>query len=72
MSMGALWYGGMDAIQHLTLRVILYCNLCIPWNYARFLDYAAERIGCGQNQLVDTIAKPHPFARRTSLTFWSP
>lgn len=30
-------------IQHLTLRTILYCRGAIPWNYARFLDYATER-----------------------------
>jgi hypothetical protein len=26
------------------LRLILYFNNYIPWNYARFLDYAADRI----------------------------
>ncbi len=31
-------------IQHLTLRLILYRNGSIPWNYARFLDYASDRI----------------------------
>jgi len=40
----ALWYGGLDVIQHDTLRVILYFKRYAPWNYARFLDYAAERI----------------------------
>ncbi|NEO79407.1 NACHT domain-containing protein [Moorena sp. SIO4G3] len=44
MSMGALWYGGMDVIQHFSLRLILYHNNYIPWNYAHFLDYAADRI----------------------------
>ena len=36
--------GGKACIQHLTLRLILYAHGCIPWNYARFLDYAADRI----------------------------
>jgi predicted lipid-binding transport protein (Tim44 family) len=36
--------GGKDCIQHLTLRLILYAHGYIPWNYARFLDYATERI----------------------------
>jgi hypothetical protein len=36
--------GGIACIQHFTLRLILYFNNYIPWNYARFLDYAAERI----------------------------
>uniref|UniRef100_A0ACD5GT57 Uncharacterized protein n=1 Tax=Desertifilum tharense IPPAS B-1220 TaxID=1781255 RepID=A0ACD5GT57_9CYAN len=26
------------------MRLILYCQGCIPWNYSRFLDYATERI----------------------------
>ena len=30
--------------QHFTLRLTLYYNNYIPWNYSRFLDYAAERI----------------------------
>jgi hypothetical protein len=40
----AILGGGKACIQHLTLRLILYCNGYIPWNYARFLDYAAKRI----------------------------
>jgi NACHT domain len=44
VSMGALWYGGLDIIQHLSLRFILYCNGYIPWNYARFLKYCTERM----------------------------
>jgi hypothetical protein len=35
---------GYCCIQHFTLRVILCCNGKIPWNYARFLDYATEHI----------------------------
>jgi hypothetical protein len=41
---GALWYGGLDLIQHYTLRLILIILGHTPGNYARFLDYAAERI----------------------------
>jgi len=40
----AIFGGGKACIQHLTLRLILYAHGCIPWNYARFLDYATERI----------------------------
>ncbi len=36
--------GGKACIQHFTLRLILYYNNYIPWNYARFLDYAADLI----------------------------
>jgi uncharacterized caspase-like protein len=35
---------GLVCIQHLILRLILWQRGCIPWNYARFLDYASERI----------------------------
>ena len=35
---------GLACIQHFTLRLILYFNNYIPWNYARFLNYAADRI----------------------------
>jgi len=43
-SIGGLIHGGITCIQHFILRLILYFNNYIPWNYARFLDYAAERI----------------------------
>lgn len=36
--------GGNACIQHFTLRLILYRNGYIPWNYARFLDYCTERL----------------------------
>lgn len=35
---------GVVLIQHFVLRVILWYKGYIPWNYARFLDYATERI----------------------------
>jgi hypothetical protein len=41
---GALWYGGFDVIQHYTLRLILLIQGHTPANYARFLDYAVDRI----------------------------
>jgi WD40 repeat protein len=40
----ALWYGGLDIIQHYTLLVVLRFKGYVPWNYARFLDCATERI----------------------------
>jgi hypothetical protein len=39
-----LSYGGEAFIRHFCLRFILYRNGSITWNYARFLDYATERI----------------------------
>ena len=43
----ALWLGFLSlgaCNKHFILRVILYFKGYIPWNYTRFLDYAAERI----------------------------
>jgi len=36
--------GGAASIQHFILRIVLYLSGSVPWNYARFLDYATERI----------------------------
>ncbi len=44
LNIGLVDGGGKACIQHFTLRLILYCNGYVPWNYARFLDYATERI----------------------------
>ncbi|MBE9032997.1 TIR domain-containing protein [filamentous cyanobacterium LEGE 11480] len=35
---------GLVALQHVILRILLWRNQNIPWNYAKFLDYAAKRI----------------------------
>jgi serine/threonine protein kinase len=47
--MYGLWFGvaaggGEACIKHLILRIILCYKGYIPWNYARFLNYATERI----------------------------
>lgn len=49
--LGALWYGGADALQHVVLRVLL-CRAGVPWRLARFLDHCArliflQRVGGG-------------------------
>ena len=47
LCLGLIWgmtWGGFACIQHFTLRLILYQSGRTPWNYIRFLDYAAERI----------------------------
>jgi Cdc6-like AAA superfamily ATPase len=38
-----LKYGGAACIQHFTLRQMLYQKGHIPWNYAKFLDFASDR-----------------------------
>ena len=34
----------LPLIKHLALRLALWCNHLAPWNYARFLNYATERM----------------------------
>ncbi len=41
---GGLIGGGAACLRHFALRFMLYRMGYIPWNYARFLDYAAERL----------------------------
>jgi GTPase SAR1 family protein len=41
---GLVTRSGRACIQHFTLRLILFSTGCVPWNYARFLDYASERV----------------------------
>jgi hypothetical protein len=38
-----IYVGGLACVQHFVVRLILWWNGCIPWNYAQFLDYAASR-----------------------------
>lgn len=42
--LGGLIYGGLTCIQHVVLRFLLWRSGVMPWNYARFLDYAADRL----------------------------
>lgn len=44
MTVGFLYGGGQTCLQHFMVRILLYRRGSIPWNYARFLDEAAERI----------------------------
>jgi uncharacterized RDD family membrane protein YckC len=36
------YFGGTACIQHFTLRLLLYQNRFIPWNYAHFLNYTSS------------------------------
>jgi hypothetical protein len=36
--------GGSAYLKHYALRFLLWRNDYAPWNYIRFLDYAAERV----------------------------
>jgi hypothetical protein len=37
-------FGGKASVQHLVLRLILCFNRNIPWNYAKFLDWASDKL----------------------------
>ena len=39
-----LKYGGAACIQHFYLRQMLYQRGRLPWNYAKFLDFASDRL----------------------------
>ena len=41
---GGMFFGGLACVQHVLLRVVLYLSRQMPWNIARFLDHAVERI----------------------------
>lgn len=59
--LAALWYGGLDVIQHYTLRLILYLKQLTPWNYVRFLDNAADHI------FLQKVGGGHIFIHRLLL-----
>ena len=42
--LGLLFGGGIACIQHFSLRLILWIKGFMPMNYARFLDYASDRL----------------------------
>ncbi|WP_416674322.1 hypothetical protein [Egbenema bharatensis] len=41
---GFIFGGGLACFKHLVLRIILYRDRYIPWNYSRFLDHVAGRV----------------------------
>ena len=50
--LGALWYGGADAFQHVVLRWLLWRRNRIPWRLSRFLNHCTrliflQRVGSG-------------------------
>ena len=56
-------FGLLNVIQHFTLRLIIYRNGDIPWNYAKFLDHAAkhrfiQRVG-GRYRFMHDLLRKH-------------
>jgi hypothetical protein len=63
-----IYVGGLACIQHFVLRWILKQSGAIPWNYAKFLDYATElgflkREG-GRYRFIDDSVQEH-FAQKS-------
>lgn len=42
--MSGLSYGGTPCIKHFALRFTFYHKGQVPWNYAKFLDWASDRL----------------------------
>ena len=61
----ALLNGGYACLQHMILRFILYCQGSIPWNYARFLDEAADRL------LLRKVGGGYIFIHRLLLEYFA-
>jgi hypothetical protein len=60
-----LYYGGAAYVQHFVLRFLLWCARCVPFNYPRFLDYAAERI------LLRKVGGGYIFMHRLLLEYFA-
>jgi tetratricopeptide (TPR) repeat protein len=60
----AQWGGGVAAIKHYTLRLVLAWNKDAPLNLVRFLDYAAERI------LLRKVGGGYIFVHRMLLEYF--
>ncbi len=56
--------GGIAFIQHLALRILLWRSHLIPWNYSRFLDYAAE------HTLLSKVGGGYIFVHRLFLEYF--
>jgi hypothetical protein len=61
----ALRTGGIACIQHFVLRWLLWREGAIPWNYPRFLDYAAEHI------LLQKVGGGYMFVHRFLLEYFA-
>nr|WP_242044672.1 NACHT domain-containing protein [Leptolyngbya sp. FACHB-1624] len=63
-------FTSLPLIKHFTLRLVLWFNRLAPWNYARFLNYATERmflqrIG-GRYRFIHKLLQDH-FAAMSDL-----
>ena len=61
--MSGLFSGGLPCIQHGVLRLLLWRQSVIPWNYAKFLEYAhniglLQQVG-GRYRFVHELLRTH-------------
>lgn len=63
--LSGLLFGGEACIRHIILRLLLWFTRSIPWNYPRFLDYAAERI------LLRKVGGGYIFIHRLLLDYFA-
>ena len=42
--LSAVWFGGLEAIRHFTLRFILFVRGDMPLNFVQFLDYSSTKL----------------------------
>jgi hypothetical protein len=57
--------GGLSCLRHSVLRLLLWRAGSIPWNYPRFLNYAAERI------LLRKVGGGYIFVHRLLLEYFA-
>ncbi len=62
---GGYFNGGRVCLQHYVLRFFLWRAGAIPWNFPRFLDYAAERI------LLRKVGGGYIFVHRLLLEYFA-
>ena len=69
ISIFSIWLSALPIIQHFSLRLVLWFYGHIPWNYAKFLNYATDRMFLqrvgGGYRFIHRLLKEH-FAR----TYW--
>jgi hypothetical protein len=65
MIVGGLSLGGESFMQYFILRSFLWNAKVMPWNYVRFLDYAAERI------LLRKVGGGYIFVHRLLLEYFA-
>jgi len=57
--------GGLAYLRHYILRFLLWRAGAMPWNYPRFLDYAAEHI------LLRKVGGGYIFVHRLLLEYFA-